>query len=570
MHFRQKILTGDLAWLADGTMMGLACLVLLVLILRKDLREAPAWVGPALIATCFLGLVLRMAISRDAIMTAWPYSRMVPLASAIAHGPVFKAIASFSGTPIYITDLIFNTNFALAVLTPLAVFTHANALFKDSRVALAVAGLLAVYPAHIMFSRSDVLFIQSIALSSLTFAILYRSLRAETRGWLVTYGLALVPLLIGTYGLRPLNAIYFPLCVATVFVTVGPAVSMGRRWLVAAIVTGTFGVNVVTNLMAQSHQVSEGLGINTFTNALRIAGSLRLNTLINPSVTPILYMVLALAGGRWLLRKRQHAMFLYLSFWLGSFFVAHAYIWPHSLTMQARYHLHLAVPFLLFAGAGVNYLFTTPNWARVLVVLVALASPLTHLEFERDLDFGMQQEFEFLTSLREEVPLGCNIVEFRGSSMVDLPRSSRLARVGHHFRDGRWVHSWRILSVAAPWEEAGRREYPGDFKVFTLKKAMEKVMDSGRCSYFFEGNLCWYHAVDPTLGGPPCEEIRSSLEMEEVLGKRFINRTYDPSDELSGVNYPGDWRERNEEIALKLYRIKVQDPAKTTGPDTAP
>jgi len=557
MNWHQTIFTGDLAWFADGIVLSFFALILLVFILRKDLKNAPTWMVPALTGVVFLGLILRMAISKDAILTAWPYSRMVPLASAIAHGPAFKVIARVMGGEVFMTDLIFNTNFMLAVLSPLAVFAHANALFKDTRIALGTAGLLAVYPAHIAFSRSDVMFIQSIALSSLGFATIYHALRADTRGWLITCNLALVPLLVVTYGVRPLNAIYFPLYVATVFVTVGPSVSYRRRWFVASMVTGTFVVNVFQNLLVQSDQVAAGLGITTFTNAAKIAISPRLNTLINPTVTPILFTLLAVVGGLWLLRPGRRAIFLYLSFWLASFFVAHGYIWPHTVTTQVRYHLHLAVPFLLFAGAGVRYVLTAPRWAQVLVVVVALVSPFTLASFERHTDYGIQQEFDFLTSLRAKIPRGCNVIEFRGSSTLDVPRASRLERVGQRFRNGRWMPSWRLTSVAAPWSEVGLREDPWNNKIRSLDYAIEKIKSPERCSYFYAGNLCWYFQSDISFETPPCDEVRRAFEMKEVASKRFMHHTYDPSDEVVGINYGGVWHERKEEVTLSLYQIQL-------------
>ena len=110
--------------------------------------------------------------------------------------------------------------------------------------------------------------------------------------------------------------------------------------------------------------------------------------------------------------------------------------------------------------------------------------------------------------------------------------------------------------MAAPWSEAGRREDPWDNKVRSLDYAVEKIKSTQRCSYFYAGNLCWYFESDISFETPPCDEVRRAFDLEEVDSKRFIHHTYDPSDELAGINYGRDWKERKEEVTVSLYQIQ--------------
>ena len=224
--------------------------------------------------------------------------------------------------------------------------------------------------------------------------------------------------------------------------------------------------------------------------------------------------------------------------------------------IQARYHLHLAVPFLLFAGASAPLLLRGPRWMQILVAVVALASPLMHLDFEQETDFGMQQEFEFLTSLRSEIPAGCNVVEFLGSSKEKDRRSSRIFRVAQRYNQGRWVPLWRVIPVSTPSSNPEASRDPRHLRGLPLRDVVQEVRASNRCTYLYAGNLCWYFQSDVTMVSSPCDDIRAQFELDEVATKEFINHTYDPSDEIMGVDYGAAWQERKDKIKLSLYRVK--------------
>src|SRR5690606_26915428 len=111
-------------------------LLILAFVLVRQLRTAPRWVLPGLVGIVALGVFFRWLLSVEAPMTAWPYERIPPLILAAVDGQILPELTKYLDRPIALVDLIFNGNFLLAALTPLAAFAHARYLLGDHRKAI--------------------------------------------------------------------------------------------------------------------------------------------------------------------------------------------------------------------------------------------------------------------------------------------------------------------------------------------------------------------------------------------------------------------------------------------------
>ncbi len=537
----------------DGLFLSLIAAIYLALLLVRVLRNSPPRTGLILLAALIVSAALRLVISREAILTAWTYTRVVPLADAISGGTLFGALRDYIGQPIFLTDLIFTTNLALASLTLLPLFLHANFLLKDTRVALAAAGLLAILPTHIAFARSDVYFVQSLFFSSLAFAALYSALTDSNKAWRIGSLLFLGPLLFTVFLARPLNLIFHPLLLATIFVTVGREIPMERRWIAAFVVTVPAILDVALNLLVgYSSQVEEGLGLRTLGQAWMMLFDTRRNTIINPYVTPPLIPLLMAVGLGTLWRDGKKPVALYLAGWLATFFVAHAYIVPFRTTMVARYHLHLVTPVLLMAAAAIPSLLRLPRLPRLAIAGYLLASPLLHLGFERGVDFSIQKEFEFLTSLREQIPDGCTVIEYVGpSNCTRGPRVQRIAAYAGKGQSSKWGS---LLLVGPPKDEGQARSRPENAIVID---ELGVAIAEKSCVMYYEGNLCRSYGNSWQDLAPACKAAHARYDLELVAEHHYTEHIYDPADARGdcGASDPRDYNPPTDEAMLKLYRV---------------
>ena len=491
---------------------------------------------------------------RRALLTAWTYTRVVPLAKAIAAGPVLDYLGQkLANGPIYLTDVIFKTNLVLAALTPLPLFLHAKFLLKDTRVALAAAALFAVLPAHITFARSDVYFMQSLFFSSLAFATLYSALSDPSRRWRLFSLVFLGPLLWSVYLVRPLNLLFHPLFIATIFVTVGPDIPIGRRIIAAVVVTIPAIMDFALNLLTgYGTQVSEGLGLRTLVQAWSMLFDLQRNTVINPRVTPPVIPVLMAIGVAALWRSGKRVIALYLLGWFVSFFVTHAYIVPYRTTMMARYHLHLLSPLVLMAAAATPTVMRFAPSARAVLVLLLLASPLLHLSFERDVRFSIQREFEFLTSLRQHIPEGCTVIDYVGPA--DCARGPRLPRVGAYSgptQQSRWT---TVLLAGAPRLDRADRASPRGAR--STDEISRSVQDLP-CVYYYEGNLCRSYAPGSAALAPACLSMHEQFDLHLVAAEEYREHVYDPADArgMCGPSAEDRYVLPTNLVTVRLYQV---------------
>src|SRR5690606_1452127 len=136
-RFLAEIEKHGTAILSDGIVLFAVGLMLFVPILVRQLRELPRGYTLGLLAVTIAGAALRVFLSQPTMLDAWPYSRLTPVARLIYEGPVLTAL----GGTYYLTDILFDSNLVLSILTPCAIFAHARYLFRDPRIALAAAGL---------------------------------------------------------------------------------------------------------------------------------------------------------------------------------------------------------------------------------------------------------------------------------------------------------------------------------------------------------------------------------------------------------------------------------------------
>jgi hypothetical protein len=207
--------------------------------------------------------------------------------------------------------------------------------------------------------------------------------------------------------------------------------------------------------------------------------------------------------------------------------------------MQARYHLHLVVPFVCLAACGVEAaLARVRGHRRERLLTLGLfgylaASPLIHVGFIRDVAFDDQREWAWVHGLRPAVPEDCTIVEYGGKGA-----GARFARVGAHVVDGIPRMRWRVVEIPAP--------DPND--PVLPDEAHALLRDPPQCAYWYEGMPCFGHRPPGAAMAPACEAIHELVELEEVERLELVSRPYD--ENLARGLREGEW------VVLRLLRIR--------------
>ncbi len=537
------------AWAKDGLVLLTLFVIVLFGLVAHKLRGAEPWMKWALLGIVVVGAALRLTLSPQVALAPWAYTRFLISARLIFNGP---ALAALHPGPIWMSETITTSTLVLALLAPLAVYVHARYLLDDHRAALFVAGIVAILPLHLRFSHSDAAFIPSITVSSTLFTLIHVATRDPSKriGWfavaLVGFPLALV------YLVRPLNIMYYPLLIATAFVNHGvysvkPKANRVRVGVAFAIVTAVTAFGGVPWLLDSfGAQVSDGLRVETITSAIEVLLSPRTNALLNPVFTPPGLTALALLGAVDLWRRGKRPLFWFLVLWLFGFLIAHAYVIPFSPYMQARYHLHLIVPYMLLAACGIE---AALRWLadnrerrvwlagrRYRAVVVGLfaylaASPLIHLHGIRYVEFNETREWLFVHSLRDEIPEQCEILEYTGDGA-----DSRFNRVGAYTEAGIQRARWLVHEI--PAREPGEHELPDEIRAL--------LEDPPECLMWFEGLPCFGNKPVELGKAPACDAIEGWVVLEEVAGIEYDSVVY---DENLGVGLG-----EIDRIPLTLYR----------------
>lgn len=513
-------------WLLDPVVKQLLALLFLLMAVRRQLRDAPRWIVAGLAAVLVLGLAWRLALPVRAALGVWPYTRLSPIAASSSLSWAMQGLASISSSRVYLTDIVFGQALIFSVLTPLAVFAHGDHLFRDPRKALAAALVVATLPVHIRFSQSEVAFIPSLMMSSLAFVGLYIALRDTSRAWRWAGLLLLAALLPTALTVRPLNLVFAPLFLGTIWLTAG-ATPLGRRLLSTAVVVVISGWVFQNNLLASyGQQVDQGLSFSTLTAA--ISGFLPArNTLLNPVTASPLHVVALFVGGWALWRNlddRKRALFLFA--WVGLFYLAHGAVLPRELVMQARYQLHMVVPVALLAGAGLVVLADrVPAERRRVVWPVALAVlalvPVMHRGFVQDVAYNEIEEWRFVEGLRGEIAEGCTVLEYDGGPGGPQPR---MGRIGSHLRDGWVAERWRTLGTRGSWWDGGEPAREGAPFGPETKDALR---DPPGCLYVYTGYTCYANKGPREDLAPACQEFSRWFELDEVARLTVPDRALD-------------------------------------------
>jgi len=262
------------------------------------------------------------------------------------------------------------------------------------------------------------------------------------------------------------------------------------------------------------------------------------NTLIQPGITPPGLLLLAVAGG-WLSIRghppmREQGMFLVA--WLALFYIAHGYALAESAAMQARYHLHLVVPFAMLAALGASRLFARRRAVFWLAAAYVATVPFVHRGFIGDMEFDGLREYAFVRSAAERLPVSCTVLEYTGEGMGEA--DVRFGRTGA-LLDGR---TERRLSTAIPiGASAGARD--------PLREEIRVLIATPpSCLYYYEGLFCYGRKEPHQSIADACAEMHRAAELEEVSTTRFMHRVYDGAL-ATGMG------ERRDPIVLTLFRV---------------
>jgi len=540
-------------WAKDGLLAFALMAAITGALAWQALRGAPRWLAWALLGVIVLGALLRLWLTQAATLEPWSYTRFMIVARMIYEGPT---LALLHPEPVSMTSVVTSTVLACALAAPLTVFLMTRYLLASDRAALLCAGIVAVLPLHIRFSHGDVSSIPSLTIAALVFAMVGAAAREPRRGWLVAM-LVLLPVpLVLTFLLRPLNILYAPLLLATTFIDRGVwtdarRVSPRRIIAIAAVLAALTIAFGIPHLMAEfGREVREGLSVTTLAQALGVLTSFEYNSLLNPSFTPPGLTVLALLGSVDLARRKRWRLLVCLAGWLLASLATHAYVVPKSPFMQARYHLHLVVPFVCLAACGIEAVLTRLRGHRRERLLVLgllgylLAAPVIHAGFIRDVAFNDQREWAWVHGLRSRIPAGCTIVEYGGRG-----QGARFGRVGAHVAAGMPGKRWNVVEIPEPAE--GEPTLPGELR--------ELLLHPPECAYWYEGMPCVGNRSPDSVIAPACEAVRGLAELEALEQLEFTSRPYD-ENLAQGL---GD----DERIVLRLSRLR---PSTSSAPSNDP
>lgn len=528
-------------WATDG-LLALALVVgVTAALLWQALRGAARWIPWTLLGIVALGAGMRLWLTPLATLEPWSYTRFMVVARTIYEGP---ALALLHPGPVFPTSVITTTVLVHALLAPLAVFVMARYLLASDRAALVSAGLVAVLPLHIRFSYGDVSSIPSLTLAALVFAMVQAAAREPGRGWPAAMLLLLPVVLVPTFLLRPLNILYAPLSLAMVLVHRGvstdQAPAPARRIVAVALVLAALTIEVgIPHLLDEfGREVREGLRLSTVASAIRVLFSLEHDSLLNPHFTPPGLTLLAIVGVVDLARRRRWRLLACLAGWLLASLGTHAYVVPKSPFMQARYHLHLVVPFVGLAACGIEAVLArlhghrhARRWMVVLFGYLA-ASPVIHAPFVRDVAFDDQREWVWVHALRSHVPADCTIVEYGGRG-----QGARFARVGAFVAEGVPAQRWNVVEIPEPADGAPAVSD----EVRTL------LSHPPECAYWYEGMPCLGNRPPEAALAPACAAVHELADLTEIERLEFESRPYDE-------NLAPGLRE-GETVVLRLFRL---------------
>lgn len=525
---------------SDGVVLTILGAFLIIALTFHALTTAPRFVRVALPLVVGLGIGLRVALSPEAFLGAWPWSRIWPNVGIIWTSPVFANLAADIGKPVYFTDLMLWVNFGYACVMPVMLFVHASQLLRDTRAGLAAATIVALSPHHIRFSRCEDAFVPSLVLTSLAFALIHTFMRDPSRLWRWIALVALPFALWSGYLLRPLNILFVGVYLAAIVLLHPEQSPMRRRLLVGGVVGGVWIAAFLEFLDIHRGQVIDAATDMTW--LFRVPLTLiwpPWNMLIHPLVTPPALLVLAALGYRWLTQRGEARLAVFLLGWLGIFFIAHAYV--VSTPMQPRYHLHLLVPFTLLASTAVVEAFRRSRRLFVVTAVSVALAPWISFGWIRDIGYSDTLEYSFVRQARDMIPEGCTVIEYVGPD-PGMDHDSRFKRVGHRLAGAQYGE--RFSTVLARLESSDT----DDQKVLPLDARDALARGQDACVYVYEGLGCWGQKRTDEAYAPACQAMVDAAPLETVMEEWIPYRPYD-GNVTRGVA-PG-----TEHLRLALSRV---------------
>jgi len=503
-------------WFSDVVVFIFALSILSVGVVWRSTREDSYLVWGLIGVILVLSIGLRLLLSEPNVMGAWPFERYYEIGNLLLESQIFLTFTQMSGMTFHKGEVISGLSFYLSVITVVSVYGHARFLTGDPRSALVAMLIFGFLPSHIRFAASEVAFIPSLAISTTTFALSHVAMKDQDRyiRWAVMILLPAFSAMLIT--VRPLNVLFVLLFVMTaLYLERGKAPLSRAGWI--TFLTG--GVGSLVGFVFLQNQHAEQLSIDNIRTALidgfYLIFDVESNTLINPYVTPLVVTVLALVGLVHLLKTKRKVAW-YLAFWIAAFFITHAIIIPSVVESQARYHLHLIVPFSMLAGCGWLGLLSTPRLVRGIVVGLVSLSPVFNQAFIRNVGFNQMNEYAFIKDLNSVIPDGCLVLEplYRDDAM----RSSRMKRLAMVARDGVLEQRFDVLGVYLPRDSHRERQE-------NLQHVFARVGQSDGCVYFYRGMAC--HISDSRVPGSDCHALGRAFRWTEEQRASYPNRVYD-------------------------------------------
>lgn len=525
-------------WLFDGLLLGALTLALLFALLGRQLRAVPAGARWALAGLFAAGALLRVVVPVETTFTAWPFQRLSVLAGAVFRGPLLASLSDAFDAQLRLVDVIVAITLVLSLLLPLVAFGTARTLRLGNRAALAAAGVAATLPLLLRFALSDAESVASVFLAGVCFVVLGTLLHDRSRAWRALALLALPPVVLATVVIRPLDLLHAPLLAFAALVLPARAARRWERAVAALLVLAVAGAAFALHVLP-AH--AGDLGGDDLAAKLELAavsvGSSDYNTLLMPWITPPGAAFLALAGLVLLTVRRRAPAALVLVLWLVGFLAAHAVAQSHLPAMQARYHLHVALPFAVLAGAGLALLHRLVPVLALLLGVYLAATPAMHVDFIRA-RYNDQLEYAFVAEASAHVPPGCTVLEYVGPP--ERPYGARFARFGAVVDDGWPGALWDVRPLTAAAGPPDALSGP----------ARSLLADPPDCLFVYQGLPC-RHAPAKGTGGlaAACAAVHEVACLAPVDSALFSAGVYDPHLELGRPVRPG-------EPTVALWRVR--------------
>lgn len=279
-------------------------------------KAAPAGAVAALVFVCAVALGLRLWLSpRTFLHEYYHIAETVPayLSGEVAPGygktgpAIFRLVGRMLGPGEDVRG-IFLTNAVISALAIPATAMLVLAVVGSWPQALCAAVLLAVLPQHLRFSAAEDLFVQGITFGLWSLALFASYLRTGRREDVLLGALAAA---LATQT-RP-EMIFFPAVVAAFLLCVGgwrvlfawPTVLAGAA---LAVLLVPHGFDVMSSILEARSPTPHLFPLRRYVDSL---------TLLDPSITPRLYVLLVVVGAAWATFRRPGWLLWIAAVYLG-------------------------------------------------------------------------------------------------------------------------------------------------------------------------------------------------------------------------------------------------------------